>query len=408
MPLLKKACVVISVILLATLLIFGLGSIVPRTPSLDSLHEVVFENEQLKVELVGIINNLSPLFIQDGIVYGMEDHYLFVSEDGGKSFERRGKIPKLDDSLLTKFKDLIARNRFVRNFRKNRMVENISVLPSGTILIVYDQIYRSSDHGMTFESVFEFPADIVQPFPGGLATTPNGEVYFGEYDAISRPNEITILKGENDGLEWRPIYKFPLGEIFHIHSITYDKYRKGLLVATGDLNKESHLYFTNDEFQTIREIGGNSQDWRIVSLISTDEGLYWGSDNDRAGASIFRWNFHENKLDSLRFIGTPSYFSTKLKDGTLVVATAHEPLSLFTKSMKTNPGPVVSLWISRTGSEWFNIISYDSINKLNPEDPSRAYLSLPKGDGSLNALVFTSNYTIKNDFVYHLLKLEWK
>ncbi|MGB0909717.1 MAG: hypothetical protein ACPGYT_05095 [Nitrospirales bacterium] len=396
---------VVSVTCLLAILIVILGSLVPRYPSLEFKREVIFENEKLKVTLDGVIEGLTPLFVRDGVLYAIEDHYLYVSTDDGRSFEQRGKIPKLDDSFMAKVKDFVARNRFVRHFRKNRSIGNVAVLPSGTILVVYDQVYRSIDGGLTFESVFQYPADLVPPFMGGLAVTPNGDVYFGEYDAISRPHAISVIKGENDGMTWREIYSFPSGQIFHVHSIIYDEYRGGLLIATGDRDHESHLYFTKDDFQSIKEIGGDSQDWRIVSLVPTKEYLYWGSDNDQTGASIFRWDFSKNMIDSLHFIGTPSYFSTRLKDGTIVISTTHEPRSVFTKA--AHPQPVISLWVSQHGEEWIEILQYDSISKLAPNDSTRASFFLPDGDGSLDSLVVTSNYTVDRDFFLHKLKLEW-
>ncbi len=401
----RVAVKIIFAISFLAILIVILGSLIPRYPSLEFKREVIFENETLRVTLDGVIEGLTPLFVRDGVLYAMEDHYLYVSTDEGKSFEQRGKIPKLDNSLMAKVKDFVARNRFVRHFRKNRSIGNIAVLSSGTIIVVYDQVYRSVDGGLTFESVFRYPAGLVPPFMAGLAVSPSGDVYFGEYDAISRPHAISIIKGENDGKTWREIYSFPSGQIFHVHSMIYDEYRGGLLIATGDRDHESHLYFTRDDFQSIEEIGGNSQDWRIVSLVPTKNFLYWGSDNDQTGASIFRWDFKKNMLDSLKFIGTPSYFSTQLKDGTIVISTTHEPRSVFTKSVKLQP--VISLWASRYGEEWFEIMQYDSISKLNPSDSTRASFFLPDGDSSLEALVLTSNYTMSRDYSFHRIEFEW-
>ena len=333
---------VIAALCLVIVVVVSLGSLIPRTPTLESKRDVIFENEKLRVVLDGVIESLNPLFVRHGVIYAMEDHYLYVSADGGKTFAQRGKLPKVDSSFLVKLKDLIARNRWVRTFRHNRSIGNLAVLPTGTIIVVYDQIYRSDDAGMTFKSVYRYPDDILPPFMAGLAVTPTGDVYFGEYDADSRPHVISILKGENDGTSWREVYQFPSGQIFHVHSLIYDEYRDGLLIATGDYDQESHLFFTKDDFQSLEELGGDSQDWRIVSLVPTQDALYWGSDNDQTGASIFRWDVKMNSLQQLKFIGTPSYFSTWLKDGTVVISTAHEPRSVFTKS--SHPSPTTSLW----------------------------------------------------------------
>jgi hypothetical protein len=120
----------------------------------------------------------------------------------------------------------------------------------------------------------------------------------------------------------------PVGEIFHVHSIQYDPYRSGYWVTTGDRDEEASVLFTKDGFQSFEVLGLGSQDWRVVSLIVTEDALYWGSDNDQEPASIFRWDFADERLDEVQVIGSPSYYySTKLKDGTLVLSTTFEPES---------------------------------------------------------------------------------
>jgi len=388
---------------IAGAIVLVLASTVPRTPTLHPTREVVFDNERVEVTLTGRIARLNPLFVSDGVIYAMEDHYLYVSDDGGISFEQRGKLPK--DSLLDKPKDVLARNRITRLLRKSRLVENLVMLPSGTLVIVYDGIYRSSDGGWTFEAVYKLPSHIEEPFGQGMAVTPAGEIYFGEYDAVGRPNEITVWKGSDDGRAWEVVHQFELGDIFHVHSITYDPYREGLLVATGDRNEENHLYFTNDDFETLTEIGGGSQDWRIVSLLPAENGLYWGSDNDREGADILKWDFERQRLEHREFIGTVSYYSTRLSDGTLVVSTAHEPQSMYAHAHLPQG---VSLWVSRDGSEWDEIFSLESSAEPGTDDTARAQFLLPGGDGSSDFLVFASHHTAQHDFVYHRLELRWK
>jgi hypothetical protein len=176
------------------------------------------------------------------------------------------------------------------------------------------------------------------------------------------------------------------------------------LVATGDRNEEAHLYFTNDDFETLTEIGGGSQDWRIVSLLPTENGLYWGSDNNREGADILKWDFERQRLEHREFIGAVSYYSTRLSDGTLVVSTSHAPLSPY--GLLHFPQGV-SLWVSRDGSKWDEIFRLESSAEPGTDDPG-AYFLLPGGDGSSDFLVFASHHTAQHDFVYHRLELRWK
>jgi hypothetical protein len=111
----------------------------------------------------------------DGALYGFEDHYLYVSHDGGKTFRRRGALPKVGGGLKGRLKDMLARSRTARQLRANRGPSSMEVLSSGTILVFFDRIYRSEDGGRSFHPVCE-PAALglrAGPFVygGGLGIT---------------------------------------------------------------------------------------------------------------------------------------------------------------------------------------------------------------------------------------------
>ena len=352
-----------------------------------------------RMAYVGRIPRLNVAFAAtDGRLFGIEDHFLFVSEDGGRTFERRGQLPKKEEGLLSRVADWVARLKPVRLIRRNEGPENLVVLESGTVLVFWDRIYRSVDGGNSFTVAADFSRDqLVQPFGNneGIAVGPDG-VYFGEYTSVARPHAIRIVAGTNDGQDWNVVYTFPPGDIFHVHSIAYDRFRKRYWICTGDNDDESRILYSEDGFRTLQKLGGGSQAWRAVSVMITPDSLVWGSDNDRDGARIYRWRFPVDQLEELATIGKPSYSSAVLADGSLVLSTAYEPASAYVRAFQ--PTPSTDLWLSEDGSRWRQILSLPYERHETPSSgPSRASIAFPNG-APLKQLIFMPQSTAGDDF----------
>ena len=342
---------------------------------------------------------------EDGRIFGIEDHFLYMSEDGGSSFRRLGSLPRAKPGFFAWAKDRVARSKLARLIRRNFGPSNVVVLKSGTILVFWDRIYRSADGGASFEPVFDFDAEgIVPPFglSEGVAVGPDDLVYFGEYNASRGALESRILRGEDDGRSWKVVHTFPAGEIRHVHSIQYDPYRDRYWICTGDSDSQSRLLYTEDDFQSLQLLGGGSQDWRAVSLMITEENLHWGSDNDTDGSSIFRWSFKDQELQKLEDIGKVSYFSTVLSDGTLVLSTTYEPNSPYTRDAK--PAASTDIWVSRDGQSWEQILSLPYENTGDETRMSRAAVGFPGGH-PLDRLFFTPVSTAEGDFTTQVIRI---
>ncbi len=355
---------------------------------------------------IGVINDINVAFAaRNGRLYGIQDHYIFISDDGGRTFERRGKLPPAANDIATLIKDRIARLKLTRWIRKNRGPENLVVLDSGTILVFWDRIYRSADEGATFEVVYDRPRHgILAPFGNneGVAAGP-GMVYFAEYSALPRPHVIRLLEGSNDGRDWRIAYTFPSGDIFHVHSIAYDQFRDRYWVCTGDNDSEDRILYTEDGFKTLQMQGGGSQAWRCVSLMITAKALVWGSDNNQTAASINRWDFATNTLEKVLEVGKPTYSSTVLRNGMLALSTVYEPTSPYTQ--RFHPEATTDLWVSADGTCWDRILSLPYHQQTDRDGHlTRASLSFPAGFPT-DDLYFTPQHTTRDDFDTRVLKL---
>jgi len=381
-------------------------NVTPRQIKPEISDTTVFENEYVTVKKLYTIDRLAVSYNLNGNVFATEDHYIFKNKDNGTFFEL-GNFNKTNPTNLGKIKDFVARLKITRVIRKNFGANNCVVLKSGTILIFYDKIYRSSDGGKTFQSVYNFEKNkVFQPFDHGVAVDINDDVYLGEYNCNKRPHQIRILKGSSDGLKWTVFHKFQPGEIFHIHSVKYDKHRDVLWICSGDLNNESKLMFIDTDRKSIRVLGEGDQGWRIVSLIPTEDSLFWCSDNDRTGSNIYRYDFKSKKRLLVKPIGYPSYYSTRLADGTLVFTTAVEPDSIYTK--KNRPKFNADVWFSKTGEKWFNGISLPGEIYQTPVGSSRPTILLPSGDYTDTELKLTPILGKNEDFFLESYRIIWK
>lgn len=356
---------------------------------------------------IGTLHSLNVAFAaRSGRLYGIQDQYFFISDDGGRSFVRRGKLPPAATDLLTRIKDYVARLKLTRWIRQNRGPENLVVLDSGTILVFWDRIYRSVDDGATFEVVYDRSRHgILAPFGNNEGVGfGRGEVYFAEYSALPRPHAIRVLEGSNDGRDWKIVHSFPPGDIFHVHSIAYDPYRNRFWVCTGDNDSESRLLYTEDGFKTLHMLGGGSQEWRCVSLMITPDALVWGSDNNQTAAAINRWDFAKQRLEKVLEVGKPTYSSTVLRNGMLVLSTVYEPTSPYTS--RFHPTATTDLWVSPDGLCWNRILSLPYLPAKNRQgNMTRASLSFPAGFPTED-LYFTPQHTTRDDFDTRILKLD--
>src|SRR5690606_31660451 len=100
----------------------------------------------------------------------------------------------------------------------------------------------------------------------------NTKVYFGEYFGNPDRSEVRIFC-TRDGRSWTTCHTFKEGEIRHVHSLVYDSYRSGIWVCTGDLGDESALWYTADDFRTIKAVYRGGQANRAVSIIPLPNGL---------------------------------------------------------------------------------------------------------------------------------------
>jgi hypothetical protein len=321
--------------------------------------------------------NLLVQYQTNGTLYGSEDHLVWASSDQGQTWSEICRLAGGQTKFSALLKNYVLRSALVRRWRRNIGISNVVVLPSGTVIAQYDKIYRYDGLGRHALPVYDLAHNrIAAPLKNGLCYDAHTDaLYFGEY-ICSRPNAIRIIRGTNDGRDWDICYTFPLGQIRHVHSIISDPYRKRLWICTGDADRESALYYTDDGFATINWFGGGDQSWRMVSLLPQEDCLLWGSDagGDAPPATanfIYRFDFRLNKREQVVESGNPFYYSMQTAEG-LCMATTYEPHKIGLSS------PCVELFFSRDGVSWQSLVRL-SYKRQSTQGTSYGMVIFPQG-----------------------------
>lgn len=251
-----------------------------------------------------------------------------------EKFERVCSVGRNSGGILVILKEKLLRNSIYRTYISNNFgLNHVCVAPNSHLISIYDGLYRF-DLTSAFapaERVDDYDRlGFVSPLKSGIALDEStGDFYFGEYvNGTKRP--IRICRVSNQGREVEIVYEFPLGRIQHIHGIFFDRCRHRLWITTGDRDHECAIFYTDDFFSTLNELGGGDQSWRAVSVIPTEQKLFWGMDAgkdapENAINKVYCFDLDSGTREIVGEIGNPAYHAVQSKNGDMYLGVNFEP-----------------------------------------------------------------------------------
>lgn len=148
-------------------------------------------------------------------------------------------------------------------------------------------------------------------------------IIYSEYHGNKNREPVNMYK--YNFIEDKKEILYTFDDIRHIHCIHQNINDPNYLyIGTGDLDKECGIYKFNLEGLDIRKIGGGSQIWRAVSILQSNNVLYWGTDDPDNRNYIMRYNQENNKLEKTQKIDGPAYYSVMTKNNDMFIATTVE------------------------------------------------------------------------------------
>jgi hypothetical protein len=166
-------------------------------------------NEAVVSDEVVIEKQIKGMLVQaksGDVLWTSKGITLYKSNDGGKSWEKKGTLP-----YSWRSSQYYSRFSIVRRIFARKGILEILVLKSGTLLVHGsngNHIWRSDDDGMTFDKVHHMRYRFLEQ---GW-TEKDGVVYYGEYDFNGQRQEMNIVKGIDDGRKWEVAYSFKPGD----------------------------------------------------------------------------------------------------------------------------------------------------------------------------------------------------
>jgi hypothetical protein len=328
---------------------------------------------------------------KDGTVWSTRGFYVYKSSDGIK-FKMAFKVPS--GGLI----NWMGHSRYLRELSDYYEICEVFPLRSGTILAFSGgNIWRSTGGGNDFRQVHSLRHFGIKKgrgvLPQGITEDLQGAFYYGEYFRNSERNSVFVYRSMDDGKNWKVVYRFNPGEIRHIHSLQVDPYTNALWIATGDDDHEPMIGYSRNQGETFHKVGSGSQKWRAVSLLFTQEAVFWGTDSSLYQNWIYRWDRKIGEAKPVCKVDGPIFYSTKLQDGTLIMGRTVE-------GEKGEWDDMVSIWVSQDGKQWVRKI----LGKRKSPD---AYAFLRFARGNSAAHLYTSIFNT-GDHEEALLKIPIK
>jgi hypothetical protein len=257
-------------------------------------------------------------FIDDEYVYASGRNRIYRRHREDRDFAVVAELPlqRRRDGLL--FSTKITQ----RVFRKR--IENVVALPSRTIVAAFGgRIYRIPV-GRSPEQVFDL-VTCRGTLHGGVALTPEGELFLGEYLKNPERGPVKMYRGTADGAEWKLAYASPPKRFRHYHGCFWDPYGECLWFTTGDEEGENFIARTDTSFSDVEYIGDGSKRYSCVNLLFTKDCVYFANDNPLGANHLWRMHRSSKRFEKLATMNGPAWYGTMTSDGCMVFASTVEP-----------------------------------------------------------------------------------
>lgn len=152
----------------------------------------------------------------------------------------------------------------------------------------------------------------------------NDTIYFGQYNQNNSREKVHIYKLDIKN-NLSIAYTFKAGAIRHIHSITPDPYiNNRLWVTTGDNNGECLILFSDDNLNSLSNIGDKSQNYRIVNLGFSSDYLFYGTDSLVNKNFLYTQQRNSGKRNKVLPIKQTAWFLKQDQKGQAILGTTVE------------------------------------------------------------------------------------
>jgi hypothetical protein len=234
---------------------------------------------------------------------------------------------------------------FSRLLRYN--IQALRVLDDGTRLAVArDGIYRAAPGETAMARVFAYKRG---SRPLNLCAD-GSRVIFGEYgDGLSNA-EVFLYVSEDAGRTWNVGFRFPRGDIRHVHNILFDAVKNHYWVLVGDFGRQPGIGALSKDLKHLDWLTRGGQTSRAVGAILTPDALYYGTDSDREQNFLVRLDKQSGIIEKLREM-----------EGSSLYAASFGPVHVVSTCVEPNPASAsreCALYATRDFDRWERILPH--------------------------------------------------
>lgn len=270
----------------------------------------------------------------NGELYIARRYVIYRSADGGATWQQDCYVPALT------WKSLVAWGRMGARLLRY-YIAAFQVLPDGSrVAVAEDGIYHAAPGEAHMTRAFQITRG---SRPLNL-TVDGNRVLFGEYGDGYESSEVIIYLSEDGGRTFDVGYRFPKGDVRHVHNVLVDPNRDGYWVLVGDFGPQPGIGLLSRDMRTIDWLCRGHQRVRLASAIVTPDCLLYGTDSDHERNFIVRVDKQSGRVDNLLEI-----------EGTSLYSTCFGPVQVISTCVEPNPAcpsRECALYASLNGEDW--------------------------------------------------------
>lgn len=289
-----------------------------------------------------IIRNFRALIVDDDSIVGAKGYNLYNYNIKTGKKDKYAKVIDKKYSLLSNF-------FLTRRFFRAEITNLYNLNGSSDILISKKGIFKREKNSNEFHKVFNIPRG---SRPLNLCIdNKNGSLYFGEYFPNFEKDEVYIYCSNDNGKNWNIVYTFKKGNINHIHGLFYDKFTDYIWVVTGDIENECIIGYSDDSFNSFKEVFRGGQEYRTCNLMFYEDEILFVTDSQYIENEIKSFNRKTLEIKSLYKINGSGIYGGQIDD-LIYVSSTIEP-------SKVNLDKYSHIYISENrGKDWKDIAKY--------------------------------------------------
>jgi len=233
-------------------------------------------------------------------------------------------------------------------------VHAVARLNPEAILVVVNGRLLLGDRGR-FHTVLKFDG-FRKSARDGLLVDGRGRIFVAQYARnLDRRLPIRLWRSTDGGASFEVVHRFDPGVVRHIHFVREDPFDGCLWMGTGDSDRESGLYRSQDGGESWEVVGHGGQEWRAISLAFRPEAIYWGTDAGSDAGDytnrILRLDRADGCLKEQARVQGPVHGVATTRGGGVLLATGVE-------GGENEIDSRVHLWFSEDGHRWSEIASF--------------------------------------------------